>query len=64
MKFGHNSPRNVVPEWGSSYIRYKTLKKLIKSVSQATKLGHEVDLAGEIAPFVAYVRFSGLKRDY
>lgn len=48
MKFGHNLPRNVVPEWGSSYIRYKNLKKLIKSVSLATKLGHEIDLAGKI----------------
>lgn len=48
MKFGHNLPRNVVPEWGSSYIKYKALKKLIKSAAEATKLGHEVDLAGKI----------------
>lgn len=51
MKFGHNLSRNVVPEWGSSYIKYKALKKLIKSVAQAMNLGHEVDLAGKSYPF-------------
>jgi hypothetical protein len=34
MKFGRNLPRNQVPEWASSYINYKGLKKLIKSASQ------------------------------
>jgi glycerophosphodiester phosphodiesterase len=47
MKFGRNLPRNVVPEWSSSYIRYKALKKLIKSVAESAKAGHEADLAGE-----------------
>ncbi|KAL3495244.1 Glycerophosphoryl diester phosphodiesterase family-domain-containing protein [Aspergillus germanicus] len=46
MKFGRNLPRNVVPEWSSSYIRYKALKKLIKSVAESAKAGHEADLAG------------------
>ncbi|KAL2864660.1 glycerophosphocholine phosphodiesterase [Aspergillus lucknowensis] len=46
MKFGRNLPRNVVPEWSSSYIRYKALKKLIKSLAERVKSGHEADLAG------------------
>ncbi|KAL2853230.1 Glycerophosphoryl diester phosphodiesterase family-domain-containing protein [Aspergillus pseudoustus] len=46
MKFGRNLPRNVVPEWSSSYIRYKALKKLIKSTAERAKAGHEADLAG------------------
>lgn len=33
MKFGRNLPRNQVPEWGSNYINYKRLKKLIKNAS-------------------------------
>jgi glycerophosphodiester phosphodiesterase len=47
MKFGRNLPRNVVPEWSSSYIRYKALKKLIKSLADRVRAGHEADLAGE-----------------
>ncbi|KKK17847.1 hypothetical protein P175DRAFT_0472761 [Aspergillus ochraceoroseus IBT 24754] len=46
MKFGRNLPRNVVPEWSASYIRYKSLKKLIKSLAERVKAGHEADLAG------------------
>ncbi|KAL2002398.1 hypothetical protein VTN02DRAFT_6864 [Thermoascus thermophilus] len=46
MKFGRNLPRNVVPEWSSSYIRYKALKKLIKSAAEDLKEGKEADLAG------------------
>ncbi|KAL4975337.1 Glycerophosphoryl diester phosphodiesterase family-domain-containing protein [Aspergillus desertorum] len=46
MKFGRNLPRNVVPEWSASYIRYKALKKLIKSLADRVKAGHEADLAG------------------
>ncbi|KAL4887507.1 Glycerophosphoryl diester phosphodiesterase family-domain-containing protein [Aspergillus karnatakaensis] len=46
MKFGHNLPRNVVPEWSSSYVRYKDLKKLIKSLAERVKAGQEADLAG------------------
>ncbi|KAK3081744.1 hypothetical protein LTS18_003216, partial [Coniosporium uncinatum] len=45
MKFGHNLPRNQVPEWASSYIDYKGLKKLIKSPVEATKNGQDADLA-------------------
>lgn len=47
MKFGRNLPRNVVPEWSSSYIKYKALKKLIKSAAEDKKAGKEADLAGE-----------------
>jgi glycerophosphodiester phosphodiesterase len=49
MKFGRNLPRNQVPEWGSSYINYKSLKKLIKTVSEpedAAEVENEPDLAG------------------
>ncbi|EGE81684.2 glycerophosphocholine phosphodiesterase Gde1, variant [Blastomyces dermatitidis ATCC 18188] len=46
MKFGRNLARNVVPEWGSSYIKYKSLKKLIKSEINAQREGHDPDLAG------------------
>ncbi|QSS53577.1 glycerophosphodiesterase [Histoplasma capsulatum var. duboisii H88] len=46
MKFGRNLVRNVVPEWSSSYINYKGLKKLIRSEIEAQKEGHDPDLAG------------------
>lgn len=49
MKFGRNLQRNQVPEWASSYINYKSLKKLIKTVSEsedATAQHNEPDLAG------------------
>ncbi|KAL1855401.1 Glycerophosphocholine phosphodiesterase [Paecilomyces lecythidis] len=46
MKFGRNLPRNVVPEWGASYIKYKALKKLIKLAADDMKAGKEPDLAG------------------
>lgn len=46
MKFGQNLPRNQVPEWASSYIDYKTLKKLIKAAQQAVENGEDPDLAG------------------
>jgi glycerophosphodiester phosphodiesterase len=49
MKFGRNLPRNQVPEWASSYINYKSLKKLIKTVSKsedATAQDNDPDLAG------------------
>lgn len=35
-----------MPEWSSSYINYKGLKKLIKSEIEAQKEGHDPDLAG------------------
>ena len=46
MKFGQNLPRNQVPEWASSYIDYKSLKRLIKSAQRAIELGEDPDLAG------------------
>lgn len=46
MKFGQNLPRNQVPEWASSYIDYKRLKKLIKAAQQAVEDGGDPDLAG------------------
>lgn len=46
MKFGRNLPRNVVPEWSTSYIRYKALKKLLRSAAEDRKAGKEADLAG------------------
>lgn len=49
MKFGQNLPRNQVPEWASSYIDYKALKKLIKAAKKEKEQGDgedEPDLAG------------------
>jgi glycerophosphodiester phosphodiesterase len=49
MKFGRNLPRNQVPEWASSYINYKSLKKLIKTLSKpegAAEQDNDPDLAG------------------
>lgn len=48
MKFGQNLPRNQVPEWASSYIDYKALKKLIKAANKKKEQdeGDEPDLAG------------------
>ncbi|KAI0843943.1 glycerophosphodiester phosphodiesterase GDE1 [Daldinia vernicosa] len=45
MKFGRNLSRNQVPEWASSYIDYKGLKKLIKAAANAANAGEDVDLA-------------------
>ncbi|KAH6656705.1 glycerophosphodiesterase GDE1 [Truncatella angustata] len=46
MKFGRNLPRNQVPEWASSYIDYKGLKKLIKAAAEVSaKAGNKADLA-------------------
>lgn len=49
MKFGHNLPRNQVPEWASHYINYKGLKRLVKSAAETSKNEGEADLAGEHA---------------
>jgi len=54
MKFGHDLPRNQVPEWASSYINYKGLKKLIKTAAEASKHGSDPDLAGRF-PTLHYV---------
>ncbi|MCJ1438535.1 Glycerophosphocholine phosphodiesterase [Xylographa pallens] len=45
MKFGRNLPRNQVPEWASSYINYKALKKLIKNVAETAKVTGTADTA-------------------
>lgn len=47
MKFAQNLPRNQVPEWSSSYINYKGLKKLIKSAQQEENAEGGADLAGK-----------------
>lgn len=49
MKFGQNLPRNQVPEWASSYIDYKALKKLIKAAKKEADHGDEPDLAGTVS---------------
>jgi len=49
MKFGRNLPRNQVPEWASSYINYKGLKKLIKAAAETAKSGQPVDTAGRVS---------------
>lgn len=53
MKFGRNLPRNQVPEWASSYIKYKKLKKLIKSAAEDVKNGRGVDTAGK-TPYMLF----------
>ncbi|MCJ1403670.1 Glycerophosphocholine phosphodiesterase [Xylographa trunciseda] len=45
MKFGRNLPRNQVPEWASSYINYKALKKLIKNVAETARVTGTTDTA-------------------
>ena len=49
MKFAQNLPRNQVPEWASSYIDYKALKKLIKSAQWAIESEEDPDLAGTVS---------------
>ncbi|KAJ6113206.1 hypothetical protein N7512_008530 [Penicillium capsulatum] len=46
MKFGRNLSQFTVLEWSASYIKYKALKKLIKSAAEQVKAGQEADLAG------------------
>ena len=46
MKFGSNLPRNQVPEWASQYIKYKALKKLIKTAAEDARQGGSADTAG------------------
>lgn len=48
MKFAQNLPHNQVPEWASSYIDYKALKKLIKSAKNETRAGEDADLASTV----------------
>lgn len=47
MKFGRNLSQFTVPEWSGSYIKYKALKKLIKSAAEQIKAGQDPDLAGK-----------------
>ena len=46
MKFGRNLPRNQVPEWDTSYIKYKALKKVVKSAAKDAHNGEAPDTAG------------------
>jgi glycerophosphodiester phosphodiesterase len=48
MKFAQNLPHNQVPEWASSYIDYKALKKLIKTAKNETRAGEDADLASTV----------------
>lgn len=50
MKFGRNLPRNQVPEWASAYIKYKSLKKLIKSAADTADTAGKSAHAAEHAP--------------
>ncbi|KAL8731796.1 MAG: hypothetical protein Q9181_004186 [Wetmoreana brouardii] len=45
MKFGRNLPRNQVPEWATAYIKYKSLKQLIKLVTGTAKTHDSADTA-------------------
>lgn len=47
MKFGRNLTQFTVPEWSAHYIKYKALKKVIKSAAEQVKAGQEADLAGK-----------------
>jgi hypothetical protein len=42
----YSLPRNQVPEWASSYINYKGLKKLVKAAAATASTGEKLDLAG------------------
>jgi glycerophosphodiester phosphodiesterase len=48
MKFGRNLSQFTVPEWSTSYIKYKALKRLIKSAAEQVRAGEEADLAGKL----------------
>ena len=60
MKFGHNLPRNQVPEWAASYINYKGLKKLIKNAAESSKDGSAPDLAGMFTVFLVKLHINTL----
>ncbi|KAL8695683.1 MAG: hypothetical protein Q9224_003239 [Gallowayella concinna] len=51
MKFGRNLPRNQVPEWATAYIKYKSLKKLIKSAVEAARISSTTDTAEDVDTF-------------
>jgi len=56
MKFAQNLPHNQVPEWASSYIDYKALKKLIKTAKNETRAGEDADLASTVRRVSLLVR--------
>lgn len=58
MKFGHDLPRNQVPEWASSYINYRGLKKLIKTAAEAARDGSAPDLAGRFYSLLETFRYT------
>ena len=51
MKFGRNLPRNQVPEWASTYIKYKNLKKLIKLAADTADTAGKSSYPREWVPF-------------
>ncbi|KAL8882235.1 MAG: hypothetical protein Q9198_000734 [Flavoplaca austrocitrina] len=51
MKFGRNLPRNQVPEWASTYIKYKRLKKLIKLAAETADTAGRSSYPREWVPF-------------
>ncbi|KAL8994364.1 MAG: hypothetical protein Q9169_005651 [Polycauliona sp. 2 TL-2023] len=51
MKFGRNLPRNQVPEWAATYIKYKNLKKLIKLAAGNADTAGKSSLPLEHFPF-------------
>lgn len=53
MKFGRNLSQFTVPEWSGSYIKYKALKKLIKSAAEQIKAGQDADLTGKFGASLA-----------
>lgn len=57
MKFGRNLSQFTVPEWSTSYIKYKALKKLIKSAAEQIKAGQDPDLAGESSALLFWIYY-------
>ena len=57
MKFGRNLSQFTVPEWSTSYIKYKALKKLIKSAAEQIKAGQDPDLAGESSALLPWIDY-------
>ncbi|KAL9027257.1 MAG: hypothetical protein Q9196_004192 [Gyalolechia fulgens] len=63
MKFGRNLPRNQVPEWAAAYIKYKSLKKLIKSATDTAKTLDGTDTAG-MSPVHGQWQFADAPREF
>lgn len=49
-------PRNQVPEWESSYVDYKGLKKCIKAAATERRAENDVDLARTLPLVIPEVR--------